>query len=87
MAGKGRWDCRRKTQVGRFRLPPPTTRQTKLEPNELTKVAGTDDFPVKTLRILVLKGRFPPPIRFSRKLHRWRRIDVDAFIVQSLGTE
>lgn len=35
---------------------------------------------VRTVRRMVKNGRLPPPLRFSSKLVRWRRRDVDDYL-------
>ena len=39
---------------------------------------------VRTLWRLVAQGKFPQPIRYTRKLVRWKTADVDRYI-QSLS--
>jgi predicted DNA-binding transcriptional regulator AlpA len=35
---------------------------------------------VRTLWRLVAAGKFPQPVRYNRKLVRWKSIDVDRYI-------
>lgn len=35
---------------------------------------------VRTLWRLVSRGRFPQPVRYNRKLVRWKSTDVDRYI-------
>ncbi len=44
------------------------------------QVAGRLAVSVRTLWRLVAKGRFPQPIRYNRKLVRWKSTDVDRYI-------
>jgi predicted DNA-binding transcriptional regulator AlpA len=44
------------------------------------QVADKRNVSVRTLWRLVAAGKFPQPIRYNRKLVRWRSADVDADI-------
>jgi predicted DNA-binding transcriptional regulator AlpA len=48
------------------------------------QVAARRNVSVRTLWRLVAAGNFPQPIRFNRKLVRWKTVEVDAY-VESLG--
>jgi excisionase family DNA binding protein len=37
---------------------------------------------VRTLWRLVARGSFPPPIRYNRKLVRWKKVDVERHIAE-----
>jgi excisionase family DNA binding protein len=48
------------------------------------EVAGRLSIGVRTLWRLVARGNMPQPVRFSRKLVRWKTADIDRYI-QSLS--
>lgn len=52
------------------------------EPDLLTaqEVARRLSIAPRTLWRLVRRGVVPPPVRYSRKLVRWRRVDIDRYI-------
>jgi predicted DNA-binding transcriptional regulator AlpA len=43
-------------------------------------VAGRMSIALRTLWRMVERNRFPQPIRFTRKLVRWRARDVEAYV-------
>jgi predicted DNA-binding transcriptional regulator AlpA len=44
------------------------------------QVADRLSISVRTLWRLVARGSFPPPIRYSRKLVRWKTVEVDRYV-------
>lgn len=44
------------------------------------EVAGRLSISVRTLWRMVKSGRFPQPIRYNRKLVRWKAVDVARYI-------
>lgn len=63
-------------------IPPPSTRGKDLLTAQ--EVARRLSIGVRTLWRLVAQGSLPQPIRFSRKLVRWKAADIDSYI-QSLS--
>jgi predicted DNA-binding transcriptional regulator AlpA len=59
-----------------------TTKIETAAPDLLTskQVAGRLAMSVRTLWRLVAAGRFPPPVRYNRKLVRWKSADVTRYI-------
>jgi excisionase family DNA binding protein len=56
--------------------------EAKMAPELLTsqQVADRLAVSVRTLWRLVQRGRFPQPIRYNRKLVRWKSGDIDRYI-------
>jgi excisionase family DNA binding protein len=44
------------------------------------QVARRLSFSTRTLYRLVKNGNFPQPVRYSRKLVRWRTVDIEAYL-------
>jgi excisionase family DNA binding protein len=44
------------------------------------QVADRLSISVRTVYRLVARGVLPPPVRFNRKLVRWKRSDIDRYI-------
>jgi excisionase family DNA binding protein len=42
---------------------------------------------VRTIWRLLERGTLPQPIRYSRKLVRWRTVDIDRFVATTLPPE
>jgi predicted DNA-binding transcriptional regulator AlpA len=59
-----------------------TTKIETAAPELLTsqQVAGRLAMSVRTLWRLVAVGKFPPPVRYNRKLVRWKSADVTRYI-------
>jgi excisionase family DNA binding protein len=57
-------------------------RRVEPPPDLLTaqEVARRLSIGVRTLYRLVRAGRVPPPLRFNRKLVRWRACDIDRLV-------
>jgi len=49
------------------------------------EVAGRMSIAMRTLWRMVELNRFPQPVRFTRKLVRWKARDVDAYISKLRG--
>ncbi len=59
------------------------TRKASASPADLVtsrQVAERMAMSVRTLWRLVAAGKFPQPVRYNRKLVRWKNIDVDRYI-------
>ena len=59
-----------------------TTKIETAAPELLTsqQVAGRLAMSVRTLWRLVAAGKFPPPVRYNRKLVRWKSAEVTRYI-------
>lgn len=48
-----------------------------------TQVADHLCISMRTLWRLVAAGKFPQPVRYNRKLVRWKRSDIDKYIEEA----